>query len=66
MKKKIKIVYMIYQKYFSNLVTGDEIWVYNFEPKHKSSKRIWASKNVKRLSIAKRVGSVKKVLCVIF
>lgn len=33
------------KKAFDNLVTGDEIWVYYFEPKWRCSNRIWATKN---------------------
>ena len=60
----------MYQKYtkktFDNLVTGDETWVYYFDPKRKSSNKIWASENAKRPSITKRLQTVKKVLYVIF
>ena len=42
------------KKSFNNLVTGDETWVYYFEPKHKCSNRVWATKNAVHPSIAKR------------
>ena len=65
-KKLLKLYPKYTKKTFDNLVTGDETWVYYFEPKRKSSNRIWASKNAKRPSIAKRLRTVKKVLYVIF
>ena len=54
------------KKAFDNLVTGDETWVYFFESKRKCSNRIWAIKNTRRPSIAKRIRTVRKVLYVIF
>ena len=66
---KAKSLLKKYPKYskkaFDNLVTGDETWVYFFEPKRKCSNRIWATKNARRPSIAKRIRSVRKVLYVI-
>ena len=47
------------KKSFNNLVTGDETWVYYFEPKRKCSKRVWATKDAIRPSIAKRQRAVK-------
>ena len=32
------------KKVFDNMVTGDETWVYYFEPKRKVANRIWATK----------------------
>ena len=32
------------KKAFDDIVTGDETWVYYFEPKRKVAKRIWATK----------------------
>ena len=67
---KAKSLLKKYPKYskkaFDNLVTGDETWVYFFEPKRKCSNRIWATQNAKRPSIAKRIRTVRKVLYVIF
>ena len=54
------------QKSFTNLITGDETWVHYFEPKRKVSNKIWATKNARRPSIAKRTRTVKKVLYAIF
>lgn len=45
------VLLKLYSKYtkktFDNCVTGDETWVYYFEPKRKRSNIIWASKNAK-------------------
>ena len=49
------------KKSFNNLVTGDETWVYRFEPMSKCSNRVWATKNAVRPSITKRQYTVKKV-----
>ena len=54
------------KQYTSNIVTGDETWVYNFEPKRKVANQIWATKNARRPSIAKRIQTLKKVLYAIF
>ena len=54
------------KRQFANVVTGDEIWVYYFEPVRKVSNRIWATKHSKRPIIAKRSLSAKKVLYAIF
>ena len=51
---------------FENIVNGDETWVYYFEPKLKVANRIWANKNARRPSIAKRIRTVKKVVYAIF
>jgi hypothetical protein len=51
---------------FSNLVAGDEKWVYFFEPKRKRSNQIWTTKKARRPSIAKRIRTVRKVLNIIF
>ena len=54
------------KKHFVNFVTGDETWVYYFEPVRKVSNKIWATKHSKRSIIAKRSLSAKKVLYAIF
>lgn len=46
---------------FDSLDTGDETGVYLFEPRRKSSNRVWGSKNAKRPSTANRLRAVKKV-----
>ena len=51
---------------FANVVTGDENWVYYFEPVRKFSNKIWASKHSRRQIIAKRYLSAKKVWYAIF
>ena len=66
-KRKLLKMYPKYsKKAFNNLVTGDETWVYYFEPKWKCSNWIWATKNARHPIIAKRTRTVKKVLYVIF
>ena len=54
------------KKQFSNVVTGDETWVYSFEPVRKVSNKIWATKHSKRPIIDKRSLSAKKGLYAIF
>ena len=49
------------KKVFYNKVTGDETWDYYFEPKRKFANPIWATKNARLPSIAKRIRTVKKV-----
>ena len=49
---------------FYNIVTGDETWVYYFEPTRKVANRICAIKNAS--SIAKQMRMVKKVLYAVF
>ena len=51
---------------FANIITGDETWVHFNEPKRKIQNKIWATKGGKRLCIAKRTMSIKKVMYVIF
>ena len=51
----------IVKKAFDNIVTGNETWVYYFEPKRKVANQIWATKNARCPSIAKRIRMVKKV-----
>ena len=45
----------IRKKAFDNKVTGDETWVYNFEPKRKVASQIWATKKARCPGIAKRI-----------
>ena len=48
-----------------NIVTGDETWVYIFEPQRKMDK-IRATRNIRRTVIAKRTLSFKKVMLAVF
>ena len=50
----------------ANIVTGDETWVYFFEPHRKAANKIWAVTHLKWPCIARKVQSAKKVLCAIF
>ena len=54
------------KKQFANFVTGDETWVYHFEPVRKVSNKILPTKHSKRPIIAKRFLSAKKDLYAIF
>lgn len=65
-KKLLKMYPKFSKKSFTNLITGDETWVHYFEPKRKVSNKIWATKNARRPSIAKRTRTVKKVLYAMF
>ena len=65
-----KKLFKMFPKYsklsLNDLVTGDETWVYYFEPKRQCFNIVLVSKNAVRPSIGKRQGTVKKVLYVIF
>lgn len=50
----------------SNIVTGDETWIYYFEPQRKIDNKMWIQRNGARPIIAKRCQSAKKVLYAIF
>ena len=65
-KKLLKMNPKYSKKAFDNIVTGDETWVYHFEPKRMVAHRIWATKNARRPGIAKQMRTVKKVLYAIF
>ena len=54
------------QRTFSNIWTVHETWVHFYQPTRKCSSKIWATKNVRRPSIAKRTTSMKKVMFEIF
>ena len=53
-------------KEFSNIITGDETWLYFFEPQRKVDNKMWIKKDGVRPVIAKRVQSSNKVLYAIF
>ena len=65
-KKFLKMYPKYSKKAFDNLLTGDETWVYYFEPKRKCSNPIWAVKNERHPIIGKQTQTVMKVLYVIF
>lgn len=48
------------------LLTGDETWIYYFEPQRKIKNKVWIDQNRNRPIIAKRSQSAKKVLYAIF
>ena len=60
-KKLLQMFQTCDKKQFGNVVTGDENWVYYFEPVRKVSNKIWANKHSRRQIIAKRSLSAKKV-----
>ena len=59
-KKLLRMFPKYSKKTFNNLVTGDETWVYYFEPKRKCYNNM-GYKKCHMLSIAKRQHMVKKV-----
>ena len=65
-KKMLQMFQTCDKKQFANIVTGDENWVYYFEPVRKFSNKIWASKHSRRPIIAKRSLSARKVWYAIF
>ena len=50
----------------SNLLTGDETWIYMFELQRRADNKQWKRKDQKRPSIAKRTVISKKMLYAIF
>ena len=54
------------KKQFANVVTGDENWIYYFQPVRKFSNKIWTSKHSRRPIIAKRSLSARKFWYAIF
>lgn len=54
------------KKKFAKVITGEETRVFYVEPKRKVSKRVWATTNISRPTVAKRCRTVKKVVYVIF
>ena len=46
------------KKAFNNIVTGDETWVYYFEPKWKIANQIWATKNANQTNTNGKEGFV--------
>ena len=65
-KKMLQMFETCDKKQFAYVVTGDENWVYYFEPVRKFSNKIWASKHSRRTIIAKRSLSARKVCNAIF
>ena len=65
-KKLLQMFQTCDKKRFGNVVTGDENWVYYFEPVRKVSNKIWATKHSRRPIIAKQSLSTKKVWYAIF
>ena len=47
-------------------LSGDETWIYFFEPQRKNNNKVWIAKNRNRPVIAKRSQSAKKVLYAVF
>ena len=65
-KNMLQMIQTYDKKQFANVVTGDENWIYYFEPVRKFSNKIWASKHSRRPIIAKRSLSARKVWYAIF
>lgn len=65
-RKILKMAKNLEKNNFSQLVTGDETWIYFFEPHRKMSNKVWATKAARRPCIAKRTMSVRKMLYAIF
>ena len=64
--KQLKKYPKFNQRTFSSISTVDETWVLFYQPNRKCSNKIWATKNVRRPSIAKRTTNMKKVMYAIF
>ena len=65
-KKMLQMYQTCDKKQFADVVTGDENWVYYFEPVRKFSNKIWASKHSRLPINAKRSLCARKVWYAIF
>ena len=65
-KKLLQMFQTCDKKQFGNVVTGEEIWVYYFEPVRKVTNKIWATKHSRRPVIAKQSLRAKMVWYAIF
>ena len=67
MAKKLLQMFQTYDiKQFANVATGDENWVYYFEPVRKVSNKISTTKHSRRPIIVKRSLSARKIWYAIF
>ena len=64
--KVAKKLLQMFQNQFTNVVTGDENWVYYFQPVRKVSNKIWATKHSRRPIIPKRSLSAKVWYAIFF
>ena len=58
-KQPLKKCQNIRKKVFDSLITGDETWVYFYEPKRTVNNRIWVLERAKRFSITKQTPTAK-------
>lgn len=65
-KKLLKQFKLFDSRALSNMLTGDETWVYMFEPQRRGDNKQWRGKHQKRPVVAKRQKSSKKILYTIF
>jgi histone-lysine N-methyltransferase SETMAR len=65
-KPLLKMFQEFNRRRFNNVITGEETWVHFFEPHRKIDNNIWATRNARRPTIAKRTLSVKKVMVAVF
>ena len=65
-KKLLKQFKRLDSRVISNMLTGDETWVYMFEPQRRGDNKQWRGKHQKRPVVAKRIKSTKKILYTIF
>ena len=47
-------------------MTGDETWLYSFEPENKLNNNVWVGENNERPLVARRSRSVRRVMYALF
>ena len=65
-QKLLKVYKNCDKRRIAEIVTGDETWIYFFEPHRKSQNKIWRPKGASPSKIARRSKSTKKVMYTIF
>ena len=68
--EKAKILLAMYKgrdsKRTREIVTGDETWLYFFEPESKENNKMWIGENGERPVIARRNKTVRRIMYAIF
>ena len=55
-----------YPRHLEEIVTGDETWIYHFQPDSKAKNKVWVSSEGNRPVIARRCKTSNRMLYVIF
>ncbi|XP_060603854.1 histone-lysine N-methyltransferase SETMAR-like [Ruditapes philippinarum] len=65
-KETLKKFKNLNSRKINELITGDETWIYYFEPQRRINNKQWLRKDQARPTIAKRTKSAKKVMYAVF